>query len=166
MASLFVLSLTLILAFLCNCEADLISDVCSKSKNPSLCIQTLTSDSHSSGADVVGLGQIAVKIAEATTRDTIRVVKSFGRDKDIVDTCVDTTDENIRKYLRYIFDIFIFRDHQYRYQGERYFHTIHKNVDKYRYGISILITFLYKLSLISRKYRGNIEKCRENIEKI
>ncbi|KAL8490179.1 hypothetical protein ACS0TY_025910 [Phlomoides rotata] len=95
MASLFLLA-SLALAFLCNCQADLISDVCSIAINPSLCTQTLRSDPRSRGANLKGLGQIAIVKAEAATQNAIRVVKSFsGKFKAIVDTCVETFNDAI-----------------------------------------------------------------------
>lgn len=91
MASFFLLA-SLSLSFLCNCHGDLISDVCSKALNPSLCTQTLNSDPRSRGADVKGLGQIVIEKAEAATNDAIRVVKSISteKNKEIVDVCVET----------------------------------------------------------------------------
>ncbi|KAL8490176.1 hypothetical protein ACS0TY_025907 [Phlomoides rotata] len=94
MASLFLLALTL--ASISTCQADLISDVCKQAVNPSLCTQTLTSDPRFRGADLKGLGQIAIEKGEAATQDAIRVVKSFsGKFKPIVETCVETFNDAI-----------------------------------------------------------------------
>ncbi|KAL8490177.1 hypothetical protein ACS0TY_025908 [Phlomoides rotata] len=95
MASLFLFA-ALALVVLCNCQADLISNVCSTAINPYLCTQTLKSDPRSRGADLKGLGQIAIVKAEAATQNAIGVVKSFsGNYKDVVEICVETSNQAI-----------------------------------------------------------------------
>ncbi|KAL8494587.1 hypothetical protein ACS0TY_025423 [Phlomoides rotata] len=90
MASLFLLA-SLALASIYISQADLISDICKQAVNPSLCTQTLTSDPRSRGADLKGLGQIAIEKGEAATHDAIGVVMSFsGKFKAVVETCVET----------------------------------------------------------------------------
>ncbi|KAI3465247.1 hypothetical protein Pfo_021910 [Paulownia fortunei] len=97
MASFFLFA-SLSLAFLlCVCQADLIADVCSKSVNPSLCTQVLTSDPRSRGADLRGLGQIIIEKAKAATQDTINVAKSVsgGGNEQKSSTCVETCGDAI-----------------------------------------------------------------------
>ncbi|KAI3460139.1 hypothetical protein Pfo_016802 [Paulownia fortunei] len=94
MASLFLLA-SIVLVFLCNCQADLIGDVCSKSSNPSLCNQALRSDPRSRGADLRGLGQIIIEKARAATQATINVAKSVanGSNKGKANTCMETCND-------------------------------------------------------------------------
>ncbi|KAL7154950.1 hypothetical protein ABFS83_03G039000 [Erythranthe nasuta] len=82
-----------LLAFLSIlCEADLISNICSKAQNPYLCNKTLKSDNRSRTANLRGLGQIIIEKAEAATQDTINVAKSAGKGTGVgecVGLCVD-----------------------------------------------------------------------------
>ncbi|KAG8377550.1 hypothetical protein BUALT_Bualt08G0044800 [Buddleja alternifolia] len=79
-----VLATLLLALFLCNSQADLIDDVCSKSTNPTLCKNTLRSDPRSRGADVRGLGIIIANKAVSVTIATQKIVESLpnGANKD------------------------------------------------------------------------------------
>ncbi|XP_058211882.1 pectinesterase inhibitor-like [Rhododendron vialii] len=50
--------------------SDLISEVCSKTQNPSLCLQALRSDRRSARADLKGLALISIDIAESNAKQT------------------------------------------------------------------------------------------------
>lgn len=95
-SSLFLLA-SLSLAFLCTCQADLISEVCSKTLNRPLCIQVLTSDPRARVVDLKGLGVIVIEKAIAATEDGIKVVKSVSNPElqNIVETCVETSNDGI-----------------------------------------------------------------------
>ncbi|KAI3465248.1 hypothetical protein Pfo_021911 [Paulownia fortunei] len=97
MSSFFFLLASLSLAFLCNSQADLIGDVCSKSINPSLCNRSLRSDPRSRGADLRGLGQISIDNAKAATQTTLKVANSLasGPDREKAKTCVETCGDAI-----------------------------------------------------------------------
>ncbi|GFP97298.1 pectinesterase inhibitor [Phtheirospermum japonicum] len=92
MTSFFLLA-TLSLSLVCICQADLISDVCSKTINPSLCTQTLKSNPSAPKADLRGLGQIIIPIAKAATQNVITISKSIGG--PIADTCIETSTDAI-----------------------------------------------------------------------
>ncbi|XP_059315691.1 pectinesterase inhibitor-like [Lycium ferocissimum] len=54
-----------------------ISLICSKSPNPSLCLQAYNSDPRSSNADLVGLCQIAIDFSEKSARQTLDLVNQL-----------------------------------------------------------------------------------------
>ncbi|KAL3624461.1 hypothetical protein CASFOL_031129 [Castilleja foliolosa] len=102
MNSLFIFA-TFSLSLLYISQADLISDVCSKTLNPSLCIQTLRSDPAARGADLRGLGQIIIPKAKAATQNVITIAKSIGG--PIARTCVETSTsaiDNLNECIGYL----------------------------------------------------------------
>lgn len=88
---LFLLA-SLSLAFLCTCEANLISMICSRAVNRPLCTQVLKSDPRARGADLRDLGLIIIQKAEFAVNDAIMIVYSITdrKAKNIVETCERT----------------------------------------------------------------------------
>ncbi|KAK4373056.1 hypothetical protein RND71_008440 [Anisodus tanguticus] len=65
---------------MCNAHAKSkypISLICSKSPNPSLCIQAYNSDPRSANADLPGLCQIAIDFSEKSARLTLDLVNQL-----------------------------------------------------------------------------------------
>ncbi|KAK2980659.1 hypothetical protein RJ640_011467 [Escallonia rubra] len=58
-------------------DDDLIGEVCSKTRNPSFCVQALKSDPPSGGADLRGLGQISIDLAQASATATSSLIDSL-----------------------------------------------------------------------------------------
>ncbi|PIN21098.1 hypothetical protein CDL12_06199 [Handroanthus impetiginosus] len=90
MPPLFLLA-SILLSFLCKCQGDSIDDVCSNSRNPSLCDHTLRADVRSRGASLRGLGKIILENAQSSTQATMDVAKSINGNKDnkeIADICI------------------------------------------------------------------------------
>ncbi|GER37494.1 plant invertase/pectin methylesterase inhibitor [Striga asiatica] len=103
MASLFIILATLSLSLLCNCRADLISDVCSATKIPDFCTKTLRSNPAACAApDVKSLGIIVVGIAKSAIQDLIAVTKKIGGPRvecvEIDNSAIEDIDE-ILNYL-------------------------------------------------------------------
>lgn len=94
MSNLIITFVSLAL-LLITCQANLLSDFCSKSINPSLCNQVAESDPRTKGADAVGLAAIAIEKAEAAIRASANVAKSVTSrsNKQIIDTCVENFGE-------------------------------------------------------------------------
>ncbi|KAK4486825.1 hypothetical protein RD792_006583 [Penstemon davidsonii] len=92
-----ILLASIVLAFVYNIQADLISDVCSKSTNPTLCNQALRSDPRSRGADLISLGQIAVAKARDASLATLNVAKSLasGATKGKAESCIENCKDAI-----------------------------------------------------------------------
>lgn len=84
-SSTFLLSLSLVLPFIRLSSAslsvkvtnDVLSDVCSKTQNVTLCLQTLKADPRTLRADLKGLGQISVDLALSKAKDTKNYVGSL-----------------------------------------------------------------------------------------
>ncbi|KAG6403594.1 hypothetical protein SASPL_135820 [Salvia splendens] len=91
MFHLVTIFVALAVALLNKCQADLISDFCVKSNNPTLCTNTLRSDPRSKGADARGMATIAIKKAEEATQASINVAKSLlnSGNKEIISTCIE-----------------------------------------------------------------------------
>ena len=58
---------------------DLISDICSKTRNPTACSQALRSDHRSASADLKGLGQIGIDLAQASAKTTYNLIASLEK---------------------------------------------------------------------------------------
>ena len=91
--ALFFICLSILSNLFTSAEADLINDVCSGSKNPQFCINSLRSDPRSGSADLKGLGQIAIDLTTRSTKSTKSLVDSLKqhatdtRLKGIYDSC-------------------------------------------------------------------------------
>ncbi|KAG8390977.1 hypothetical protein BUALT_Bualt01G0139900 [Buddleja alternifolia] len=96
--SLLLFRASIVLALLFISEADLISDVCSKAQKTFLCNQALRSDPCSRGANLPGLGKIAIDESRAAVQNTIKVAKLFdnrgnkGKSETCIETCGDAID--------------------------------------------------------------------------
>lgn len=88
-SSLFVLATLSLALLITKSQADLINTICSKTTNPSLCDEVLRSDPRSKGADLAGLGQISIDKGRDAVKAATAVVKTEGRSKEIVGTCVE-----------------------------------------------------------------------------
>ncbi|XP_057476688.1 pectinesterase inhibitor [Actinidia eriantha] len=83
-SSLFV-SLLLVILFISpssqrpsvKAENHLISEICPKTRNPSLCLQALKSDPRSASKDLKGLGQFSIDIAEVFAKQTSKIIASL-----------------------------------------------------------------------------------------
>lgn len=97
MASSHFLLASFSLAFLCICEANLISDVCSKALNRPLCTQVLTLDPRGRGADLKGLGLIIIEKAETAIVDAVKIVTTLSdpRFRGTINICEETSHEAI-----------------------------------------------------------------------
>ncbi|PSS30742.1 Pectinesterase, partial [Actinidia chinensis var. chinensis] len=73
--------------------ADLISQVCSKTLNPSLCSDTLKSDPRSATADLKGLGQISIDKAQTNAKQASGTIASLSKQatdpkvKNLINAC-------------------------------------------------------------------------------
>ncbi|XAR62528.1 Pectinesterase [Bertholletia excelsa] len=82
-------------------SADLISDVCKTTQNPSLCEQTLRSDPHAAGADLKGLGFISIGISQTNAKQTSGIIASLQKQatdpklKERLGTCAETNSDAI-----------------------------------------------------------------------
>lgn len=97
-SSLFLVASITLALFLSQSQADLVSTVCSKSTNPSLCNQVMGSDPRSKGAGLPVLGQIAIEKSQAAVNAATAVVKTVppkGRIKGVIDTCVENFSDAI-----------------------------------------------------------------------
>lgn len=56
---------------------DVLSTVCSKTKNPSLCLQTLKADPRAATGDLKGLCQVSIDLALAKAKDTKNYIGSL-----------------------------------------------------------------------------------------
>ncbi|XP_057481742.1 pectinesterase inhibitor-like [Actinidia eriantha] len=70
--------------------ADLISQVCSKTLNPSLCSDTLKSDPRSATADLKGLGQISIDKAQSNAKQASGTIASLSK---------QTTDPKVKNLI-------------------------------------------------------------------
>ena len=55
---------------------DVLNDICSKTADPSFCLQTLKSDPQTVTTDLLGLAGISIKLAKTTVSETHTFVKS------------------------------------------------------------------------------------------
>ncbi|XP_027095961.1 pectinesterase inhibitor-like [Coffea arabica] len=99
--ALFLICLSILSNLFTSAEADLIGDVCSGSKNPQFCINSLRSDPRSGSADLKVLGQIAIDLSTNSTKSTKALVDSLkqkasdARLKAIYDSCLDNYGDSI-----------------------------------------------------------------------
>uniref|UniRef100_M1D8M6 Pectinesterase inhibitor n=1 Tax=Solanum tuberosum TaxID=4113 RepID=M1D8M6_SOLTU len=72
---------------LINVRANLINDVCSKTRNPVICLSALQGDPRSQGANLEGLATISIDLSQKSTRSTYDLVKTL---------LTQTTDPNLK----------------------------------------------------------------------
>ncbi|KAI8561908.1 hypothetical protein RHMOL_Rhmol04G0378700 [Rhododendron molle] len=82
--------------------SDLISEICSKTQNPSLCLQALRSDRRSARADLKGLALISIDIAQSNAKQTAnQLIPALSRGatspklKGRYDTCAENYGDTI-----------------------------------------------------------------------
>lgn len=100
-SSLFFFLLPLFLSISLS-TSDLISEICSKTQNPSLCLQALRSDRRSARADLKGLALISIDIAQSNAKQTAnQLIPALSRGatspklKGRYDTCAENYRETI-----------------------------------------------------------------------
>nr|XP_027082311.1 LOW QUALITY PROTEIN: pectinesterase inhibitor-like [Coffea arabica] len=99
--ALFFICLSILSNLFTSAEADLISDVCTASKNPQFCANSLRSDPRSRRADLKGLGQIAIDLATKSAKSTKTLVDSLKQNatdtrlKGIYDSCSENYGDSI-----------------------------------------------------------------------
>lgn len=80
---------------------NLISLICSKSINPPLCLKALKSDPRSAQANLRGLGQISIDLAQASAKETSRMIELLAKNttnrrlKGQYETCTENYDDAI-----------------------------------------------------------------------
>ncbi|KAH7842499.1 hypothetical protein Vadar_006004 [Vaccinium darrowii] len=82
--------------------SDLISEICSKTQNPSLCLQALRSDPRSARADLKGLALISIEIAKTNAIQTkSNLIAKLSKEatspalKERYDQCAETYGDTI-----------------------------------------------------------------------
>ncbi|KAL6990159.1 hypothetical protein U1Q18_015906 [Sarracenia purpurea var. burkii] len=80
----------------------LISDICSQTQNPSLCLQALNSDPRSATtADLKGLARISIDITQTNAKQTSDLIASLSKGatspilKGRYDTCAENYDDAV-----------------------------------------------------------------------
>uniref|UniRef100_A0A2N9ISU4 Pectinesterase inhibitor domain-containing protein n=1 Tax=Fagus sylvatica TaxID=28930 RepID=A0A2N9ISU4_FAGSY len=80
------LLISLLLAFLCisptqsrlvvKITDDVLNDICSRTEDPSSCLQALKSDPRTATTDFYGLAQVSINLANATVNETHTMIMS------------------------------------------------------------------------------------------